>query len=103
MFEKVKTSKELRNMREIQVAADLPEGAAYYWIRRQGWGNLQQRWTELLDSDLNIVESVKVRYTNAISGLTQVKSEKDLKDEEFFSCGERYTEIGKGFYKVEIL
>lgn len=72
--------KDYENMRSIKTADELPEGAVYCYQKIFTSRTIQQVWYEIFDKDFNLIDTVKVRYINAIESLIQIvkKSDNDI-------------------------
>lgn len=70
-------NKEVKNLRTIIKAEDLPENAAYYTFTATEIGRDGISYYIIFDKDFNDIEAVLVRYTDALKGLIQVSDESD--------------------------
>ena len=68
---------EVFNLRTIERADQLPEGATYYMDTHTEFGKYGASYSIILDKDFNAIENVTVRYTNAMLGLTRVTTKSD--------------------------
>lgn len=70
-------NKEVRQLRVILNADQLPEGATYYMYTSSAFGRIGEPYYVILDSNLQPIENVCVKYPDSLHGLTQVTTPSD--------------------------
>ena len=72
--------KDYENIRSIKTADELPEGAVYCYQKFFNTRTIHQTWYEIFDKDFELIDTVKVRYIDAIESLIQIveKSDNDI-------------------------